>query len=75
MQTMTVPYSIISHLFEASDPPSATAWGSASLSAGICRSIAEPHGGELRYEPNPGGGTIFRFTLPVAPGNEPANGR
>jgi Histidine kinase-, DNA gyrase B-, and HSP90-like ATPase len=30
----------------------------------ICRSIAKARGGELRYEPNPGGGTIFRFTPP-----------
>ncbi len=31
----------------------------------ICRSIAELHRGRLSFEPNPGGGTIFRFTLPV----------
>ena len=31
----------------------------------ICRSIVEAHGGELRVEPNPGGGTIFRFSVPV----------
>lgn len=30
----------------------------------ICRSIVQSHGGELRAEPNPAGGTIFRFTLP-----------
>lgn len=29
----------------------------------ICRSIAELHGGQLRFEPNPEGGTIFIFAL------------
>jgi signal transduction histidine kinase len=32
----------------------------------ICRSIVETHGGRLWSEPNPGGGTIFRFTLASA---------
>jgi signal transduction histidine kinase len=31
----------------------------------ICRSIIETHGGRLQFEPNPDGGTIFRFTLPA----------
>ncbi|MEA2989308.1 MAG: two-component system, LuxR family, sensor kinase FixL [Alphaproteobacteria bacterium] len=37
------------------------------LGLSICRSIVEAHGGELGSEPNPTGGTIFRFTLPAAP--------
>ncbi len=32
----------------------------------ICRTIVEGHGGQLAVEPNPAGGTIFRFSLPVA---------
>ena len=29
----------------------------------ICRTIAESHGGKIWVEANPGGGTVFRFTL------------
>jgi two-component system sensor kinase FixL len=29
----------------------------------ICRTIIEAHGGQIGVEPNPVGGTIFRFTL------------
>jgi two-component system, LuxR family, sensor kinase FixL len=32
----------------------------------ICRAIVEAHGGDLRTEPNPDGGTVFRFSLPPA---------
>ena len=32
----------------------------------VCRTIVEAHGGRLWEEPNPGGGSVFRFTLPVA---------
>jgi signal transduction histidine kinase len=32
----------------------------------ICRSIVEFHQGRLHLEENPEGGTIFRFTLPLA---------
>jgi two-component system sensor kinase FixL len=31
----------------------------------ISRAIIEAHGGKIWVEPNPGGGTIFRFTLPA----------
>ncbi len=31
----------------------------------ICRAIVEAHGGQIVAGPNPSGGTIFRFTVPV----------
>jgi two-component system sensor kinase FixL len=38
----------------------------------ISRTIVESHGGRIWTEPNPGGGAIFRFTVPLAPVAEPA---
>ena len=32
----------------------------------ICQSIIEAHDGRIWAEPNPGGGTIFRFVIPEA---------
>jgi two-component system sensor kinase FixL len=37
----------------------------------VCRTIVEAHGGRLWAEPNLGGGTIFRFTLPLVPEVDP----
>jgi two-component system, LuxR family, sensor kinase FixL len=31
----------------------------------VCRTIIEAHSGRLWMEPNPGGGSVFRFTLPT----------
>ena len=33
------------------------------LGLSICRTIIDAHGGQLQAEPNPGGGTIFWFTV------------
>ncbi len=46
----------------------------------ICRSTIEFHGGTLSHHDNPGGGTVFRFSLPVldpavAPARTQAEGR
>jgi signal transduction histidine kinase len=56
----------MSHLFEAfrSNEPDGMGFGLT-----ICRSIAKARRGELRYEPKPGGGTIFRFNPPGVPAN------
>jgi two-component system sensor kinase FixL len=32
----------------------------------VCRTIVEVHGGQIRAEEVPGGGTVFRFTAPRA---------
>jgi two-component system sensor kinase FixL len=39
----------------------------------ICRTIVEAHGGQLWNEPNPAGGTIFLFTLPLSQAEENSN--
>lgn len=35
------------------------------LGLSVCRAIVRAHGGEIRAENRPGGGAIFRITLPV----------
>ncbi|HVZ47098.1 MAG TPA: ATP-binding protein [Ramlibacter sp.] len=38
------------------------------LGLSLCRTVVEQHGGFLGFEPQRPQGTIFRFTLPAAPG-------
>jgi two-component system sensor kinase FixL len=39
----------------------------------ICRTIVEAHGGRIWADPNPGGGTAFRLTVPKASAQEVAH--
>ena len=41
----------------------------------ICRTIVEAHGGRITVAPNPAGGTIFRFTLPIPTQEDPSDAR
>jgi two-component system sensor kinase FixL len=48
------------------DPFASTKAGGMGIGLSICRTIVEAHGGRIWAEPNPGGGTVFRFILPAA---------
>jgi two-component system sensor kinase FixL len=55
-----IPPNIASQLFK---PFVTTKRQGMGIGLSISRTIIESHGGEITVEPNPGGGTIFRFTL------------
>ena len=46
--------------------PGADAAPGTGLGLAIARQIVEAHEGTITYTPRPGGGSIFRFTLPAA---------
>jgi two-component system sensor kinase FixL len=59
-----IPDEVRSKLFQPFVTTKSTGVG---IGLSISRSIIEAHDGKLWVEDNPGGGTIFRFTVPAAP--------
>ncbi|MGD0867373.1 MAG: PAS domain S-box protein [Rhizomicrobium sp.] len=58
-----IPDEVAARLFEPFVTTKETGMG---VGLSICRTIVEAHGGQLWMTPNPEGGTIFRFQLPVS---------
>lgn len=64
-----LPAELRDRLFQPFVTTKATGMG---VGLSICRFIVEAHGERLQVADNPGGGTIFRFTLPLALGTRAA---
>ncbi len=61
--------------FYRTDQSRARSQGGVGLGLAIVRSVAEANGGAVGFRPRPGGGSIFRLSLPRAPGARSAVAR
>jgi two-component system sensor histidine kinase MprB len=64
----------VPHIFERFyRAASARSMPGSGLGLAIVRQVAEAHGGTIRFEPAPGGGTLMRLRLPTRDGPAPEN--
>lgn len=64
-----VPESALPRLFEEfyrADNARATERDGTGLGLAFAKQVVERHGGQIWFQDNPGGGSVFTFTLPVA---------
>jgi signal transduction histidine kinase len=68
-----VPESALPRLFEEfyrADNARATERDGTGLGLAFAKQVVERHGGQIWFQDNPGGGSVFTFTLPVAPAED-----
>jgi two-component system OmpR family sensor kinase len=58
---------LIFERFYRTDRSRTRSQGGVGLGLAIVRSVIEAHGGAVSYRPRPGGGSVFRVVLPLAP--------
>jgi two-component system, LuxR family, sensor histidine kinase DctS len=66
-----IPQEVAERLFSPFFSTKAEGMG---MGLNICRTAVEFHGGKLLHADNPGGGTIFRFSLPALTEGMPVAG-
>jgi signal transduction histidine kinase/DNA-binding NarL/FixJ family response regulator len=66
-----VPEDFRDRLFQEFSRAPGTAAGGVGLGLHVVQTLAERHGGSVRYTPGAGGGALFTLTLPVATATPP----